>query len=211
MTNQNVMEAAERYLSRQPHCESDEDGNPLYTRNQMLRAFWAGEIAIIDKPSPGDRTITGETARGEACDLSPLHIEPLFWYRPVGEDGGYEGPHHAASELGKMFRSQWPDQWKPLYPAPAHLAADVLRVTDGGNSITVHFSEIKSAKAFRDALPVAATPAPVSHVMGSDQLDEDTKQKLRAALRFSASRSVITAEDERRILAALSATEGNGE
>lgn len=34
-------------------------------------------------------------------------------------------------------------------------------------------------------------------------LDEAMKQKLREALRFSASRSVMSAEDERRILSAL--------
>ena len=32
-------------------------------------------------------------------------------------------------------------------------ASDVMAVVDGGNSITVHFSEIKSAKAFRDTFP----------------------------------------------------------
>lgn len=46
----------------------------------------------------------------------------------------------------------------------------------------------------------ARTPPPESHLMG---LDEATKQKLREALRFSASRSVMSAEDERRILSAL--------
>lgn len=33
--------------------------------------------------------------------------------------------------------------------------ADVIAVVDGGNSITLHFSEIKSAKAFRDRFPAA--------------------------------------------------------
>jgi hypothetical protein len=46
------------------------------------------------------------------------NMAPLFWYRPVGEDGGYEGPHHASSELGKMFRDHMPGQWKPLYAHP---------------------------------------------------------------------------------------------
>ncbi|WP_416065388.1 hypothetical protein ACK9YZ_01170 [Rhizobium sp. ZK1] len=86
MTNQNVVDAAERYLSRQPHCESDEDGNPLYTRNQMLRAFCAGEIAIIDQPSPGTRTITGETARGADRHLSPPSHDAAAW-RTVTNDG----------------------------------------------------------------------------------------------------------------------------
>ena len=44
--------------------------------------------------------------------------------------------------------------------------------------------------------------APVRDLTG---LDEATKQKLREALRFSASRSVMSAEDERRILSAMEA------
>lgn len=43
-------------------------------------------------------------------------------------------------------------------------------------------------------------PSPETHVGG---LDEPTMQKLRAALRFSASRSVMSSDDERRILDAF--------
>lgn len=40
--------------------------------------------------------------------------------------------------------------------APAtDIPPDVFSVHDGGNAITVHFSEIKSARAFRDSFPVA--------------------------------------------------------
>ncbi|MBD9635928.1 hypothetical protein IB277_06425 [Ensifer sp. ENS07] len=44
--------------------------------------------------------------------------------------------------------------------------ADVFAVHDGGNSITLHFGEIKSAKAFRDAFPpgIVSAPAPCQHV-----------------------------------------------
>jgi len=153
-----VIEAAERYLSRQPHCESDEDGNPLYTRNQMLRAFCAGEIAIIDKPWPGTRTITGETARGEARDLSPPISRAL-----LGKivDEVFDGAIEDASVIEEIYAAiKRHEAASPL--------ADVLSVIDAGNSITVHFCEIKSAKAFRDALPVAATPAPSSQVIGGD-------------------------------------------
>lgn len=38
--------------------------------------------------------------------------------------------------------------------APSALS-DAFAVVDGGNSITVHFSEIKAAKAFRDSFPLA--------------------------------------------------------
>lgn len=44
--------------------------------------------------------------------------KPIFWYRPVDDEGGYEGPHHASSSLGKMFRDLKPGQWKPLYSSP---------------------------------------------------------------------------------------------
>ncbi|WP_343618762.1 helix-turn-helix transcriptional regulator [Ralstonia sp.] len=43
---------------------------------------------------------------------------PLFYYRPVGEDGLYEGPVHANSVGGKLLRDANPDEWKPLYTHP---------------------------------------------------------------------------------------------
>lgn len=58
----------------------------------------------------------------------------------------------------------------------------------------------KIAAMIRARIDAATAPAPEKHVAG---LDEATKQKLLEALRFSASRSVMSAEDERRILAAL--------
>jgi hypothetical protein len=45
-------------------------------------------------------------------------LEPTFWYRPIGTDGGYEGPHRHTSILGKMMRDQMTGQWKPLYEEP---------------------------------------------------------------------------------------------
>lgn len=44
-----VIAAAELYLSRQPVYERDTHGEPLYAAGQMLRAFCAGEIAVIDR------------------------------------------------------------------------------------------------------------------------------------------------------------------
>lgn len=46
--------------------------------------------------------------------------EPLFWYRPVGNDGGYEGPIHNAS-IEKVRRES--GAWKPLYTVPQAQAA----------------------------------------------------------------------------------------
>jgi hypothetical protein len=68
-------------------------------------------------------------------------------------------------------------------------------------------------QVYLDALPAKAptnfswnaTKAGLEAVFRTiEPLDEATKQKLREALRFSASRSVLTSEDERRILSALS-------
>lgn len=43
--------------------------------------------------------------------------EPLFWYRPIGKDGLYEGPTHSASVGGKMWREEKPDEWEGLFTA----------------------------------------------------------------------------------------------
>ncbi len=84
-----------------------------------------------------------------------------------GRELAYLGDqHHEAASLLVQLHNAVVDRLRAaLTPPPVHLVTDVVSVTDGGNSITVHFSEIKSAKAFRDALPVAATPAPVSHLL----------------------------------------------
>lgn len=44
------------------------------------------------------------------------NVEPLFWYRPFGEDGGYEGPLHAFSTEFAAIPPEKRGQWKPLYP-----------------------------------------------------------------------------------------------
>lgn len=45
--------------------------------------------------------------------LAAQQAEPVFWYRPVGEDGGYEGPIHNAS-IERVRRLS--GAWHPLYP-----------------------------------------------------------------------------------------------
>ena len=62
-----------------------------------------------------------------AAELKALRDQyPLFWYRPVGDDGGYEGPMHNDSIIGKWIRDQRPGEWKELYarPVPAHRLTD---------------------------------------------------------------------------------------
>lgn len=43
-----MIAAAERYLSRQPVHERDNSGRQLFTRDQMLRAFCAGHVAVVE-------------------------------------------------------------------------------------------------------------------------------------------------------------------
>ena len=39
--------------------------------------------------------------------------------------------------------------------AATHIPKDVFAVTDGGNLITLHFSEIRSAREFRNTFPTS--------------------------------------------------------
>jgi hypothetical protein len=41
--------------------------------------------------------------------------EPVFWYRPVAQPGGYEGPLHN-SVFEKVRKES--GSWKPLYTTP---------------------------------------------------------------------------------------------
>jgi hypothetical protein len=54
-----TLEAAELYLSRQPVHVQSASGEPLWSRGQMLRAFYAGQLAVIDDkaPSPIDHVV----------------------------------------------------------------------------------------------------------------------------------------------------------
>ena len=62
-----------------------------------------------------------------ATELKALRDqEPLFWYRPVDDDGGYEGPMHNDSIIGKWIRDQRPGEWKELYARPV----PIRRLTD---------------------------------------------------------------------------------
>ena len=55
-----------------------------------------------------------DNCQGCGPAAKPKH-EPIFWYRPVGEDGGYEGPIHngAIDKVRKLS-----GVWKPLYTTP---------------------------------------------------------------------------------------------
>ncbi len=50
-------------------------------------------------------------------------VEPVFWYRPIGNDGLYEGPLHHRSTEGLMLRDEKPKEWLPLFTIPQDAAA----------------------------------------------------------------------------------------
>ncbi|MDM9619108.1 hypothetical protein [Rhizobium sp. S96] len=66
-----TLEVAELYLSRQPIHALSASGEPLWSRGQLLRAFCAGQVAVIDDdaPSPVNRL--------PAPDACPICAEPL--------------------------------------------------------------------------------------------------------------------------------------
>lgn len=50
---------------------------------------------------------------------------------------------------------------------PSELIKDVVSVHDGGNNITLHFAEIKSAKTFRDIFPAGmVSSSQISQIEG---------------------------------------------
>lgn len=53
---------------------------------------------------------------------------PLFWYRPIGRDGLYEGPVHNNSVDGKLLREEKPDEWVALYAANKFDQVELMRL-----------------------------------------------------------------------------------
>lgn len=78
-------------------------------------------IAALEKPAQQEPVAGGwcdgcnpDNCQGCGPAAKPKH-EPIFWYRPVGEDGGYEGPiHNGAIENVRKLSGVW----KPLYTTP---------------------------------------------------------------------------------------------
>lgn len=65
-----MIEAAERYLSRQPVHGHGEAGRPNWSRDQVLRAFCAGHVAVIESDSPtDDERVNGCPGHNEASRL----------------------------------------------------------------------------------------------------------------------------------------------
>ncbi len=88
--------------------------------------------------------------------------------------------------------------WRPVSCLKLRMMAGKLRKDDPADETAALIDE-----AAADIERLAQALAPAEHVKG---LDDATKQKLREALRFAASRSVMSSEDERRILAAFASS-----
>jgi hypothetical protein len=56
-----------------------------------------------------------ELTRFAAMEQAVMDAKPLFFYRPFGENGLYEGPHYATSVGGRMIREEKPEAWHGLY------------------------------------------------------------------------------------------------
>ena len=91
--------------------------------------------------------------------LTQPEPEPVFWYRPVGKDGGYEGPVHHKSVGGKMLRNEKPSEWKPLYTAPPQ------RKPLTGEEISQCINEVTNTRGF---LVGFARAIEAAHGIGGD-------------------------------------------
>ncbi|NOV15904.1 hypothetical protein E5S70_07365 [Ensifer adhaerens] len=78
---------------------------------------------------------------------------------------GYDPVDDAGEvDLGEAFK-EYLDGIAQTEEQERKRMADVFAVHDGGNSITLHFGEIKSAKAFRDAFPRGLVSAPAPQLL----------------------------------------------
>ena len=76
-------------------------------------------------------------------------VAPIFWYRPIGNDGLYEGPIHNNSVEGKSLRDEKPGEWVPLY-RDAHQA--------GAQPVAQADQDALDAKRWRFMMAVADDP-----------------------------------------------------
>lgn len=90
--------------------------------DQAKVVFVSGGHVDALRSENNDRRFAVVNPQAKALD------EPLFWFRPVGSDGLYEGPVHSNYGLGKMLRDEKPGEWLPLYANPT---APALSIPEG--------------------------------------------------------------------------------
>jgi len=74
-----VAAAADMYISRTPVHARDSAGNQLWTRKQIVRAFLAGNAAVIreDSPAPHSHVMGGEPRRPQPLDPRGMSISQI--------------------------------------------------------------------------------------------------------------------------------------
>lgn len=84
-----VTEAAERYLNRQP-VPTLLSGRPLYEHQQMIRAFCAGNVAVIeeDAPSPSTREPVAWLRHGEKVPVQNVPFGAM-WITDQNDPRGF--------------------------------------------------------------------------------------------------------------------------
>ena len=80
----------------------------------LKQALEALEVATTPLARDRQEVLRAQTALRQAIEQAEKQ-EPVFWYRPVGEDGGYEGPLH--NGVIEKVRKEC-GAWKPLYTTP---------------------------------------------------------------------------------------------
>ena len=119
---------------------------------------------------------------------------PLFYYRPVGEDGLYEGPVHANSVSGKLLRDAKPGEWKPLYTHPEASAPGLSDEQLMRFAPATPKDFLAQAKKLQDAILTRASAATVPSFERRDPAEE-----LAACQRYYAATVAEPSEDAKRL------------
>ena len=112
-----AIKLAIEWIEKQPE-ETPDSKYDVDTRYVVIRELEAA-LAQPEQEPVAEGWCNGcnpDNCQGCGPAAKPKH-EPIFWYRPVGEDGGYEGPiHNGAIEKVRKLSGVW----KPLYTTPPH-------------------------------------------------------------------------------------------
>ncbi|MBB3591696.1 hypothetical protein FHX08_002040 [Rhizobium sp. BK529] len=168
MTTSKVIATAELYLSRQPVHERDAKGEPLYTAGQMLRAFCAGEIAIIEESE----------SVGDDVDQCPICAEPLKRSDICATDiemgichaACLEGSPVVDLETGDEVEGGAADRFRYGDSSDIPLEAyrdELLKIAEDVGEGTDPFAAWEAIQALKSA----ATPPPVPQMLGTALLD----------------------------------------
>jgi len=183
MTTQKVIEAAERYVSRQPVHEHDTNGEPLYMAGQMLRAFSAGEIAVIDQSEDKCPVCAKPLQPSDVCatdiEMGTCHAACLEGSPVVDLETGEEihgavdtYPYSVvmdppAGSLRKFktgaFVRKTKGSWWEGYVVGFYSTAE------NPDGVVVQLDKPNGPVQIYPSAALELAPAPVSHVVGSEE------------------------------------------